>query len=133
MRFLALPQITVRRMMVYVVVIALAIQAAITLPPAIDSAREHWAVCTMSAAEHRKAAADCRELAVRYPGDTIIWPDVGHVTRKGQFVPYTGGMAGKDAPYHEASARIYESARWRPWAGMPTQTELPSPPPLPGL
>lgn len=122
---LELPRITVQRMMIYVAVFGLALWAVIVVPPLIGMAREHWEVCNARAVFYREQAADCRVLATLHPGDAVIAPDVGYVTKKGHFIPDTGGTAAKQIPYFEALGKIYEVAKWRPWAGMPA--EPPSP------
>ena len=116
--FLALPRITVRRMMSYVAASALALHAMITLPPYINAVRVHWAVCHAHAARYSNQAADCRRLSTLYPGDTPI-PDLSVCVQTLE-VQRTGSMALKDALHCEALAKIYERAKWRPWAGLPT-------------
>jgi hypothetical protein len=107
--------------MIYVAVVYLAVYTLIELPPYIDMARAHWEVCSRLAAEYRQEAANCRLTGVLYPGDTIVARDVVYRTKAGKFVPITGGMWAKLAPYYDALANIYESAKWRVWAGMPTE------------
>ena len=71
--FLGLPRITVRRMMIYVALGALALQAMIALPPYIKMVRVHWGVCNRRAAGYSREAADCRRLGTLYPGETPIF------------------------------------------------------------
>lgn len=120
------PRLTLRRVMIYVAVIAVALDGAIALPPDIEMTSEHWARCRGVAAEYDELASRDGYLAEHYPGDTVIAHDVGRYHKKRQFIPDTGEMAARRVPYHEAAARIYERAKWRPWAGLPT--DVPQPP-----
>lgn len=120
------PPLTLRRVMIYIAVIAVALQAVIALPPYIEIACEHWARCRELAAKYNQFAAHDRYLAEHYPGNTIFAHDVGFHTKQGQFIPDTGGMAAMRVPYYEAAVQIYERAKWRPWAGLPT--DVPQPP-----
>src|SRR5262245_21550635 len=119
--FLGLARITVRRMMIYVAVIGLALSLYIHM------VREHWRACSAFAAHYSKGATICRSIATRYPGNTIA-PPVGYQTGVAVDKPFTGALAAQRMKYYEALVQIYESAKWRPWAVMPT---VPPPPPEP--
>jgi hypothetical protein len=125
-RFLGLPRITVRRMMIYVALSALALQAMIALPPYIRMVRAHWAVCNRRSAGYSREAADCRRLGTLFPGETPV-PWFTCSLAKGEN-PRTGAMMIQESLHYEALAKNYERARWRPWAGLPTEP----PPPRPG-
>jgi hypothetical protein len=125
--FLGLPRITVRRMMIYVAVSALALQAMIVLPPYIKMVRAHWAVCNRRAAGYSREAAGRRRLGTLFPGETPIF-ELRCYWAEGE-KPRTGAMMIQEALHYEALAKIYERARWRPWAGLPTEPPRPRPGP----
>jgi hypothetical protein len=118
--FWGLPQLTVRRMMIYVAVIAVAPQVVLEFRRLID----HWVTCKQLAAHYSKEATLFRRIAIRYPGNTVA-PPVAYLTES-PCTPVTGEFTARKVPYYEALANLYESAKWRPWAGMPTEP----PPPL---
>jgi hypothetical protein len=116
--FLSPPRITVRRMMIYVALSALALQATNTLPPFIKAVTVHWDVCNFRAAWCRGQAASCRQLSTDFPGDTPI-PEF--CLALPEEYRRTGNTVMQEALYYEAAAKNYESARWRPWVGIPAE------------
>jgi hypothetical protein len=118
--FLGLPRITLRRMMIYVAVFAVAPKAIIELLPYMNSASNHWAVCHREAAQDSELASGYRNLAKRHPGDAIVAPNVFYSGDDPEHeTPLTGAEAARMAEYLDARRQVYEHAKWRPWAGVP--------------
>ena len=117
--FLDTPRLTVRRMMIYVAVAAVTVYLAREVPDWRDSANEHWKACQNQVVYERQQAANFRESAPLYPGDTVVTSDIVLVGTQGQEVPYTGRFAARMADYFDERARIFERAKWQPWAGIP--------------
>jgi hypothetical protein len=113
--------------MIYVAVIPVAVGFLIESPRYVKVAQEHWQVCSRLAEGHRRKAGECRLIGDRYPGSTVIAPDVGFHTKTGKFVPATGQMVARMVPYHESLADFYSGARWQPWADLPDEPPVPSP------
>ncbi len=125
------PRVTLRRLMVYVALIAIVPQAIITvvivLAPRIGAAGRHWSLCRQQASQSYQLASAYRAFASRYGADEPIPGVTVRQTEKGPVIPATGGAAASMARHFAARARNYEHAMWRPWAGMPPE------PPWPGL
>jgi hypothetical protein len=119
-KFLGLPRITLRRMMIYVAVLAVAPKAIIELLPYFEMASKHWAMCHREAARDSELASGYRDLANCHPGDAIAAPNVFYSgDDPKRELPLTGAEAARMAEYHDARRVVYDRARWRPWAGMP--------------
>jgi hypothetical protein len=120
---------TVRRLMVYVAVIALVPQVVITvviaLAPRVEAAGGHWALCRQQAFQSDRLAAAYRAFASRDPEDAVIPGVTVRLTEKGPVIPATGKAAAKMASYFAVRARIYDRAKWCPWAGMPAEPPWP--------
>jgi len=120
---------TVRRLMVYVAVIAvvphLAISMIVALAPSVEAAGRHWGECRQQAFLSNQLATLYRSVASRYPADAVIPRFTVRRTEQGPIIPATGQAAAKLASYHAARARIYELAKWHPWAGMPPEPPWP--------
>jgi len=117
--FLRLPRMSLRTMMIYVAVIAVAPKVIIELLPTIEMASKHWAICSREAAHDRELASGYRDLATRYPRGAVIAPDVFYVGEGERGIPFNGEAAARMAQYHDARLRIYDHAKWRPWSDMP--------------
>ncbi len=101
---------TVRRLMVYVAVIAvvphLTISMIIALAPRVEAARRHWGECRHQAFLSNQLAARYRSAASRYPADALIPRLSVRRTEHGPIIPATGQAAAKLASFHAARADL---------------------------
>ena len=86
-RFRGLPRLTVRRMMIYVAVVAVAIQTARVAPAYVDAASAHWIDCQRQARYQRQLASYYRLLVARHAVDATIRTDVVLVKTHGEETP----------------------------------------------
>ncbi len=105
--FLGLPRLTVRRMMVYVAVVALAIQVVRMAPACADAVHAHWTACERKGLYEQQMASTYRLMAARFPGDA-----------RRQAWEATAALC-------DARAQISERAKWRLCSEIPPG----SPPP----
>jgi hypothetical protein len=121
------PRLTVRRLMFYVVLVAVALKLATVLPDRIEDCFFHWTAWSKAALEERTEAQWYARHAASVAPNQIVGPCYANVRdESGRIVRYTGRVAATLARYHESVARICEAHRCRVWAVQPPP--IPSPP-----
>ncbi len=100
------PRVTLRRLMVYVALIAIVPQAVIPvviiLVPRVEAAGRHWALCRQQASQSDQLASAYREFASRYGAEQPIPGVTVRQTEKGPVIPATGKGAASMARHFAA-------------------------------
>ena len=108
------PRVTLRRLMVYVALIAIVPQAVIPvviiLVPRVEAAGRHWSLCRQQASQSYQLASAYRAFASRYGADEPIPGVTVRQTEKGPVIPATGKGGGKYGPaFRRTSAKLRAS------------------------